>query len=197
MPGPAGQHRWLHRASAARPAAPQALRVSAQGPDQKISDHVTFATSPCILFLDSRTENLPAVIRDVAGKLRIVLLDRDADGISQIAHHLRERRAIDQLLISTSDERGRLSLGSSSLTVGNLYAHEDNLRRIGAAMSPQGRIRILGRNVQAESSDGPLLIMLSRLADAPVESCAAPAWAIPWPDIFQRREPPDENRLVA
>ncbi len=118
--------------------------------------------------------------------MRIVLLDRDADGIGQIAHHLRERRSIELVLIATADERGRLSLGCSSLTVGNLYAYEDNLRRIGSALSPTGRVRILGRNGQAESSDKPLLIMMSRLSGAAVEVCPEPAWAIPWPDIFQR-----------
>ena len=107
------------------------------------------------MFLDGRVENLPAIIQEAAGKLRIVLLDRDADGIRQIAHHLRERRSIEQLFIATAHERGRLSLGCSSLTVGNLYAYEDDLRRIGAALSPTGRVRILGRDAYRKASTGP------------------------------------------
>ena len=143
------------------------------------------------------SKNLPAIIREAAGKVRIVLLDRDADGISQIAHHLRERRSIEQLFIATAHERGRLSLGRSSLTVGNLYAYEDDLRRIGAALSPAGRVRILGRNVQSEGVDIPLMIMMSRLSGAAVEACPEPAWAIPWADIFNNKRRMDDALLVA
>jgi hypothetical protein len=185
---------WLRRA-AASPSPARSAEPTA--PSQTVLDRHTYAPNPCILFLDSRVENLPAIIRDAAGKLRIVLLDRDADGIGQIAHHLRERRSIELALIATADERGRLSLGNSSLTVGNLYAHEDNLRRIGAALAPTGRVRILGRNGQAESSDKPLLIMMSRLSGATVEACPEPAWAIPWQDIFHRDHPSVGARLVA
>jgi hypothetical protein len=172
---------WLRRAAASPPPA----RVAAPAvPSQIVFNHLAYTSNPCILFLDSRVENLPAIIREAAGNLRIVLLDRDADGIRQIAHHLRERQSIELALIATADERGRLSLGCSSLTVGNLYAHEDDLRRIGAALSPTGRVRILGRRTQDDSSDNALLIMLSRLSGAAVESCPEQAWAIPWADIF-------------
>ena len=140
---------------------------------------------------------MSSVIADAAGKLRVVPLDRDCDGIAQVAHHLRERRSIDLLMIAVADERGCLSLGSSRLTVGNLYAYEDNLRRIGAALSPAGRIQILGRNGRIDSCDRPLLIMLSRLAGATVESCAGPDWAILRPDLVEHGQRPAGSRMVA
>ena len=108
------------------------------------------------------------VIAAVAGRLAIVLLDAHIDGISQMFHHLRARQGIQNLLISTVDEPSALTLGSASVTVGNLYAYEDTLRRIGNAMRPSGRIILLGRGVHSGRSDAALLAMLSRLAGVAV-----------------------------
>ena len=147
-----------------------------------------------VLFLDGRSENVPAVIAGAAGRLRIVLLDAHTDGIAQIVHHLSERHTIDDLLISTADETGCLSLGNVCLTVANLYAYEDQLRRIGTALTPAGRIRLLGRGTRTGRGEQALLVMLSRLTGIAVETSPVPAhdetvWAVPWPE-------PDERRTV-
>ena len=130
-----------------------------------------------ILFLDSRLETMAEVLEWLTSRphddLTVVILDRDADGIGQIARHVRAIRDVGLLMIAAADERGRLTLGCSSLTVGNLYAFEDDLCRIGAALAPAGRICVFGRASQAQS-DTPLQIMLSRLAWAPVEFSSVP-----------------------
>ena len=133
-----------------------------------------------ILFLDGRMDELPRIIAGAAGRLTIVLLDANSDGIAQMAHHLRGSSGIDTVMIATCDEAASLSLGSANVTVGNLYAYEDELRRIGAALAPGGRVRLLGRGLRSDRSDQPLLIMLSRLMEATVEASPEPAWAIPW-----------------
>ena len=133
-----------------------------------------------ILFLDGRTADLTAIITAAAGRLTIVLLDAHSDGVSQVAHHLRGHAGLDAVLIATVDEAGCLSLGSACLTVGNLYAYEDELRRIGGALSPVGRVRMLGRGPRSDGSDKPLMIMLSRLMGATAEACPEPASAIRW-----------------
>jgi hypothetical protein len=138
-----------------------------------------------ILFLDGRSGDIPAVIAGCAGRLRIVLLDAHTDGIRQIAHHLNERHAVDEVLISTADETGCLSLGSTRVTVANLYAYEDELRRVGSALAQTGVIRLLGRGMRTDRSEGALLVMLSRLTGAEVAASRMPAhelsnWAVPW-----------------
>lgn len=172
--------RWLRRSlNAPRPP----LKPSGWLPPKPATAAGTGALpdgSNAVLFLDSRVEHLSQVLEHARGRLRIVLLDRETDGLAQIAFHLRERRSIETLLIASADERGQLSLGGTSITVGNLYAFEDSLRRIGSALSPTGRICLLGRRTQSEGIDRPLLVMLSRMTGVAVEAMAMPAWTVPW-----------------
>jgi Domain of unknown function (DUF4347) len=180
------QPRWLQRRP--EPAVPvsYAMRPGRANPAD-FAGRRSAHDSARVLFLDGRSGNVPAVIAGAAGRLRIVLLDAHTDGIAQMVHHLHERHAIHDLLISTADETGCLSLGNSCLTVANLYAYEDELRRIGSALAPTGRIRLLGRGTRTGRSEGALLVMLSRLTGATVEASPLPAhdeasWAVPWPE---------------
>ena len=181
--------RWLYR----RPAAE--LKRLGGGPlaaltpplrEQRLA--LLPAPDKCrILVLDSRGENVPEVIAAHAGKLRIVLLDRDLDGVTQIAHHLQDRASLNELLIAAADTMGTLSLGNTELTVANLYAYEEELGRIGRCMAPGGRIRLLGRGGRTDRNDGALLVMLARMTGVTVEAAGEPAhlaasWAVPWRD---------------
>lgn len=191
------QARWLQRAPLApkpQPPAPPPMAAKSAVPTRR----PRLPTSgSVILFVDSRAADLNKILELASGSVRIVLLDRDTDGIGQIAKHLRERHAIDAIFIATSDERGRLSLGCSSITVGNLYAHEDDLRRMGEAMSPTGRICLLGRASQSQGGDWPLQVMLSRLTGVTVDMTAEPAAGIPWREVAAALGRSAEDRAAA
>lgn len=126
-----------------------------------------------LLVVDSRLPNLADVVAWAAtragGDLKMLVLDPDVDGLSQIERHVRKQGEIDLLMIAAANERGRLTLGCTTLTVSNLFAFEDELHRIGAALSPSGRICVLGRAGRGQWSDTPLQVMLSRLSWAAVE----------------------------
>lgn len=165
--------RWLQR----RPMAAAKAQVRMTIPPAHRSTRV--------LFLDGRSEDVPAIISAAAGKLQIVLLDRQLNGVKQLAHHLQGRVLLDELLIAAADTTGTLSLGNTDLTVANLYAYEDDLRRIGSFVSATGRIRLLGRGQRADRGDGALLVMLGRMTGVAVEATTEPAhlaagWSVPW-----------------
>ena len=162
-----------------------------------------------LLFIDSGCDRYPALVSAAAGKIQIVLIDAQAEGIGQIAHHLQGRRQLDCLLIAAADETGTLTLGSTNLTVANLYAYEDAWRHIGGALHPNGHIRLLGRGMRTDRSESALLAMLSRMTGIEVVASREPAdaaWAVPWLGDAMRAgdaasghaiEPPEPGRKVA
>lgn len=173
------QPRWLHR-----PAAP-----AHEGPGRSVDWHYSLPHNrelpqnreprmasgrSRVLFLDGRSRNVADMIAGAAGRLHIVLLDAHRDGVSQIVHHLHRRLLIDDLLIAAADEEGCLSLGNARLTVANLYAYEEELRLIGAALAPSGRLRLLGRGLREDRGESALLVMLSRMMGVAVEACRVP-----------------------
>ena len=102
-----------------------------------------------ILFVDSRLPDYQQVVAAAATGVKVVLLDKDQDGVRQIADVLKNYHNLDSVAIVSHGDDGVLLLGDVSLHSGDLAQYQTELHAIGAALKPHGEILLYGCDVGA------------------------------------------------
>ena len=102
-----------------------------------------------ILFVDSRLPDYQQVAAAAQAGVKVVVLDKNQDGVRQIADILKNYQNLDSVAIVSHGDDGVLLLGDVALHSGDLAQYQTELRAIGAALKPQGEILLYGCDVGA------------------------------------------------
>jgi len=114
-----------------------------------------------LLVVDWRVEDAPALLEGADPALDILYLERDRDGVEQIAGAVRGRSEIPALHVLSHGAEAALWLGSGVLDRSTLAAHELRLREIGAALADRGDLLLYGCNVAAGTAGGAFVRSLA------------------------------------
>lgn len=122
-----------------------------------------------IVFVDTRVENYEQLIEGIDADAEVVLLDRERDGIDQIAAHLRGRTGIDAVHLIGEGNAAELHLGSAFVTQGALDGrYADLLAQIGQSFSPDADLLIYGCNFGEGEAGLTAMQTMARLTGADV-----------------------------
>jgi len=102
-----------------------------------------------VLFVDSRVADSEQLLTDVAKGTEIVYLDRNSDGLAQIAAYLDAHANADSIQIIAHGNTGDLWLGNTYLSSDNIASHADELAAIGKDIKSGGDILIYACNTAA------------------------------------------------
>nr|WP_284699649.1 DUF4347 domain-containing protein [Sphingomonas lycopersici] len=119
-----------------------------------------------IVFVDGAVKNYQDLIAGIDGDYEIVVLDRDSDGVEQIANILAERRGVSAIHIISHGDDSNVRLGTAVLnraTIAGEYA--DELAIWGAALTESGDLLIYGCDF---GDDGAALALLADATGADV-----------------------------
>ncbi|WP_287459542.1 DUF4347 domain-containing protein [Sphingomonas sp.] len=119
-----------------------------------------------IVFVDGAVKNYQDLIAGIDGDYEIVVLDRDSDGVEQIANILAARRGVSAIHIISHGDDSNVRLGTAVLnraTIAGEYA--DELAIWGAALTESGDLLIYGCDF---GDDGAALALLADATGADV-----------------------------
>ncbi len=121
-----------------------------------------------ILFIDAAVTDAEPLLQGLSDRTRVVFLDRDRDGVSQISQTLADEKNLSAIHILSHGGPGRLQLGSGSLSQDNLHYQADEVAHWGEALAKNGDILLYGCNVAAGEEGRTFLASLANLTDADV-----------------------------
>lgn len=123
-----------------------------------------------IVFVDPVVANWPSLVEQIKPGIEVVLLDRNIDGLAQIASYLDGRHDIDAIHILGHGEAGQLDLAASHLDAAalNSQAVADTLRAIGSHLSADGDILLYGCDIAASTEGAALVTQIAALTSADV-----------------------------
>ncbi|MEB3829280.1 DUF4347 domain-containing protein, partial [Phormidium sp. CCY1219] len=106
-----------------------------------------------LVFIDTGIDDYEFLAAGVKEGIEVVLLDRDGDGVEQIAtamqNHAENDRQLDAVHIVSHGSCGRLHLGSGVLSAETLWSDKSVLNRWKTALKPTANILLYGCNVAA------------------------------------------------
>jgi hypothetical protein len=120
---------------------------------QNVSESVPAGARTEIVFVDTGVAGYEAIVAGVTAGVEVVLINSSADGLSQMLKTLEGREGIDAIHVASHGEAARLLLGSSTLHLGNLGSHADDLAAIGRALAADGDIHLWGCDI-GKSQEG-------------------------------------------
>ncbi len=112
-----------------------------------------FAQSKEVLIIDKGVSDYRFFIDNVNKETDVILLERDEDGLMQIASALKAYKELDAIHVISHGEPGRLSLGNTGLDQNSLNSYAEELADVGAALAEDGDLLLYGCNV-AEGETG-------------------------------------------
>ncbi|WP_138679063.1 DUF4347 domain-containing protein, partial [Candidatus Accumulibacter phosphatis] len=154
--------------------------------------------SKTIVFIDSRVEDHPTLIRGLSADCEPVWLDATQDGLQQMQAALADRRDLASIRILAHGRPGVLTIGSGELTRERVASHAEELAAIGRALGDDGDVQIYGCEV-GKGSDGRAFVRaLAEALGAPVAASSAlvghadlgGAWRL---NVGELRTPPIHN----
>ena len=126
--------------------------------------------SQSILFVDSRVNDLHALLVDLPTDIEVHVLNSREDGLLQIKTLLNDRHDIASIQVISHGSSGSLLLGSTSITESTLIHSNQTLAKIAESLSQNADILLYGCNV-AEGDKGQHFI--NRLAEMTSADVAA------------------------
>ncbi|MEY4864123.1 MAG: hypothetical protein RLZ51_2218, partial [Pseudomonadota bacterium] len=121
-----------------------------------------------IVFVDSRVSLTESFQSDLSPGARVLVLDSERDGLSQMAAAVQGLGALRGIHVYSHGGPGALLLGSSLLTSRTLQHQADLLAMIGAALSPEGDLLLYGCNVAQGDAGAAFIALLAQLTGADV-----------------------------
>jgi len=82
-----------------------------------------------LVVVDPDVQDLPILIKDILPRARVLLLDKERDGIEQITQALTESSTLEQLHILSHGSPGNICLGSSQLNLKTIGRYSQQLSR--------------------------------------------------------------------
>ena len=125
-----------------------------------------------ILFADSRVEDYRSLTGSVDRNTEIVILDRNRDGVEQIAAALKGRTDVAAVHVLSHGAAGTLQLGASDLCLSNIESYRNYLEQWfalpGVGQQHHPELLLYGCNVAAGEEGVAFVERLSRLTGAQV-----------------------------
>lgn len=100
-----------------------------------------------LIVLDNAVSDEEALLEGLPADSEILILNKDQDGVSQLADFLAGQSGIDALHIVSHGAPGTLEFGAGMLNIENLIAQADTWADIGRALTDEGDIFLYGCNV--------------------------------------------------
>ena len=106
-----------------------------------------------VVFVDSHVPDYTQLMRCMPEDSDVIVLQADANGLLQIAHHLQNRQGLKGIQIFSHGRSGEIQLGSLWLNAANLDWYKEVLEQIGAALNDDGELLLFGCEI-AKGSNG-------------------------------------------
>ncbi|WP_193333378.1 Ig-like domain-containing protein [Duganella sp. FT27W] len=171
----AGQAVEAARAPAPAPAAvvaPAGERapLPAVAPDRAATEPVAGDAAPVttIVFIDASVANPSSLLAGLKPGTEVVMLDKNSDGVQQIADALKGRHGLDSIQIISEGNSGRVLLGSATLADSNIDTYKTALAEWGSALRTGGDILLFGCNVADTATGEHFVNRLAELTGADV-----------------------------
>ncbi|HFD86599.1 MAG TPA: DUF4347 domain-containing protein, partial [Gammaproteobacteria bacterium] len=126
------------------------------------------------IFIDTAVDGYAELLEDLLQELpsgtqpEIILLNTNEDGFQQIADTLADTDNVSAIHIISHANNGRITLGSSNLSIGNIDDYRTTLASWGNALTDNGDILIYGCNLAASENGVNLVDQLANLTRADV-----------------------------
>lgn len=127
-----------------------------------------FAQPKEVLVVDKGVSNYHFFVDNANEHTGIILLERDLDGLQQIAAALKKYDNLDAVHIVSHGESGKLFLGASAIDQTVLDAYAVELKSIGSALSVNGDLSFYGCNVAAGDKGKTFVNTLAQMTGADV-----------------------------
>jgi len=121
------------------------------------------------VFVDGAVDGHEAFVEAAGADVQMIVLDRDRDGVEQIAGVLATHRNVDAVHIGSHGRSGTLDLGSAKLTEASMAGiHADDLQVIRQAMSENADLFIYGCSFGANARGASAVEALAAATGADV-----------------------------
>ncbi|MEO0728824.1 MAG: DUF4347 domain-containing protein, partial [Pseudomonadota bacterium] len=130
---------------------------------------VSASSQNAVVFVDAGVENAEEIIATLDASVEVVLIDRESDGVTQIANALSGRSEIDAVHIVSHGNSGELHLGNATLTETSMRGeHADALAIIGAALGDNADVLIYGCDFGADATGASAIETFRELTGADI-----------------------------
>ncbi|GAP93589.1 PA14 domain-containing protein [Leptolyngbya sp. NIES-2104] len=117
-----------------------------------------------LVFIDPSVENAQSLVDSANADTKVILLDRNKDGIDQISDVLAGYRNVESVHIVSHGSIGSLTLGNATLDLSTLSRYKTELQSWSNSLSSDADILLYGCNIAA--SGNPLISELSKITGA-------------------------------
>ncbi|MEO0791999.1 MAG: DUF4347 domain-containing protein, partial [Pseudomonadota bacterium] len=122
-----------------------------------------------VVFVDGSVENYEGILSEVPASAEVIVLEKDSDGVLQIADVLRDQTDIDAIHIISHGDAGELALGNATLTETSMRAqHADAMAVLGAALTEAGDVLIYGCDFGADAQGASAVETFRELTGADI-----------------------------
>ncbi|MCK5230704.1 MAG: DUF4347 domain-containing protein, partial [Desulfobulbaceae bacterium] len=121
-----------------------------------------------IVFVDSTVMDYDQLTQGISSDARVVILDSEADAVSQISAELSKYSNLDAIHIVSHGGPGNLQFGNGSLSLANLDANTDQLTAWGESFSSEADIMLYGCDVAAGENGQTFVSQLAELTGTDV-----------------------------
>jgi VCBS repeat-containing protein len=121
-----------------------------------------------VLIVDARVPDYQRIVDSAEAGVKVVVLDVNQDGMTQIAAALKGMHDIASISIVSHGDNGLLLLGNAALFSADLDRYQTQLQDIGAALKPGGDILLYGCEVGQGSAGRAFIDSLSARTGAVV-----------------------------
>ncbi|WP_426074981.1 Ig-like domain-containing protein [Janthinobacterium sp. DSP2-3-3] len=147
----------------------EAARSAALAPERAPAETAARAAGPgTIVFVDASVSNPQALLAGLKPGVEVVMLDKNRDGVQQIADALKGRHDLDSIQIISEGSTGRVLLGSAVLSDTNIDNYQSALATWGGALRSGGDILLFGCNVANNPTGEHFVNRLAALTGADV-----------------------------
>ena len=144
--------------------------LPAVAPDRAATEPVAADAAPVttIVFIDASVANPSSLLAGLKPGTEVVMLDKNSDGVQQIADALKGRHGLDSIQIISEGNSGRVLLGSATLADSNIDTYKTALAGWGSALRTGGDILLFGCNVADTATGEHFVNRLAELTGADV-----------------------------
>lgn len=141
---------------------------------QQLIDQIVFI-DPNVADNDVLVQKILQSERGASGKIELVYLDAEIDGVKQVANWLKQYNDLDALHFITHGQDGSINIGQGSLTQETIAEYESDLALWGASLTDSGDIFLYGCSV-AETAIGQAFVdQLSQVTGADIAASNDPS----------------------
>ena len=127
-----------------------------------------------IVFVDPSVRGYATLVDAASLDAEVIVLDRSADGVTQIAGVLADRAGVSAVHIVSHGVAGRVTIGAAELDQASLEVHAEALRTWGEALSAGGDILFYGCGVGEGDTGAAFVQRLASLTGADIAASTDP-----------------------